>query len=71
MISRSHHYTQLGNALQNIFFAYSALIMGTLKGSTVDFLISVPKVKILQGIRMDLICPNLPIRSEINVNKKM
>ena len=29
-----------------------------------------PKVKILQGIRMDLICPNLPIGSKINVNKK-
>ena len=30
---RSHHYAQLGNALQKHFFAYSALIMGTLKGS--------------------------------------
>ena len=30
--SRSHHYAQLGNAPKNILFAYSALIMGTLKG---------------------------------------
>ena len=52
------------------FFACSALIMGTLKGSTSDFLISVPKVKILQGAWMDLICPNLPIPSKISVNKK-
>ena len=35
--SRSHHYAQLGNALQKHFFAYSALIMGTLKGSTGRF----------------------------------
>ena len=28
--SRSHHYAQLGNALQKHFFAYSALMMGTL-----------------------------------------
>ena len=34
LISLSHHYAQLGNALQKHFFAYSALIMGTLKGST-------------------------------------
>ena len=27
---RSHHYAQLGNALQKHFFAYSALMMGTL-----------------------------------------
>ena len=32
--SPSHHYAELGNALQKHFFAYSALIMGTLKGST-------------------------------------
>ena len=31
---RSHLYAQLGNALQKHFSAYSALIMGTLKGST-------------------------------------
>ena len=31
--SRSHHYAQLGNApLKNIFLAYSAMIMNTLKG---------------------------------------
>ena len=65
--SRSHHYAQLGNALQKHFYAYSALVMGTLPA---DFLISVPKVKILRGVRMDLICPNLSIRSKINVNKK-
>ena len=35
--SRSHHYAQLGNALQKHFLAYSALIMGTLKGSTGRF----------------------------------
>ena len=35
--SRSNHYAQLGNALQKHFFAYSALIMGTLKGSTGRF----------------------------------
>ena len=32
--SWSHLDAQLGNAFQNIFFAYSALIVGTLKGST-------------------------------------
>ena len=37
-ISRSHHYAQFGNALQKHFFAYSALIMGTLKVSTGRFL---------------------------------
>ena len=36
-VSRSHHYAQLRNALQKHFFAYSALIMGTLKGSTDRF----------------------------------
>ena len=35
--SRSHHFAELGNALQKHFFAYSALIMGTLKGSTDRF----------------------------------
>ena len=35
--SPSHHYAQLGNALQNYCFAYSTLIMGTLKGSTGQF----------------------------------
>ena len=46
--SRSNHYAQLGNALQKHFFAYSALIMGTLsKVPPADFLISVFKVKIL------------------------
>ena len=37
-----------------------------------DFLISVPKgkVKILQRVQMDPICPNLPIRSKTNANKK-
>ena len=34
LISRSHLYTQLENALQKHFFAYSALIEGTLKDST-------------------------------------
>ena len=29
-----------------------------------------PKVKILQGVGLDPICPNLPIRSKANVNKK-
>ena len=37
IISRAHFYVQLGNALQKHFFAYSALIMGTLKGSTGRF----------------------------------
>ena len=36
--SWSHHYTHFGNALQKHFFAYSALIMSTLKGSTARFL---------------------------------
>ena len=35
-----------------------------------DFLISVPKVKILLGVRLDLNCLNLPIWSKTNVNKK-
>ena len=35
--SRSSHYAQLGNALQKHFFAYSPLIIGTLKGSTGRF----------------------------------
>ena len=36
-----------------------------------DFLISVPKVKILQWFRLDPIWPSLLlIRSKINVNKK-
>ena len=35
--SQSHNYAQLGNALQKHCFAYSALIMGTLKGSTDRF----------------------------------
>ena len=35
--SRSHHYAQLGNALQKHCFTYSALIMGTLEGSTNRF----------------------------------
>ena len=39
--SQSHHYAQLGNALQKTFcfhiFAYSALIIGTFKGSTDQF----------------------------------
>ena len=52
----------MGNALswemppKNIFFASYTLIMGTLKGSTDRFLISVPEVKILQRVRMDPIC---------------
>ena len=32
--SQSHHYAQLGNALQKHFFAYFASIMDTLKGFT-------------------------------------
>ena len=41
-------YAQLWNALQKHFFAYSALITGTLTGSTSCWsLISVPKAKIL------------------------
>ena len=58
-VSRSHHNGQLENALQKHCFVYSALIVGTLKGST-DFLISVPKVKILQSFewtRFPLIFP--------------
>ena len=35
--SRSHYYAQLENALQKHFFAYSALIMDTLKKSTGRF----------------------------------
>ena len=31
--SQSHHYAQLGNDLQKYFFAYSAFMMVTLKGS--------------------------------------
>ena len=46
---------------KNIFFAYSALIISTLKGSTVDSETSVAKVKNLQGVidwtRMALIFP--------------
>ena len=55
-------HTIMGNALswemppKNIFFASYTLIMGTLKGSTDQFLISVPEVKILQRVRMDPIC---------------
>ena len=37
LFSRSHHYAQLGNALQKRFFAYSALMLGTLKSSTCRF----------------------------------
>ena len=58
-ISWSHNNGQLGNALQKHCFAFSVLIVGTLKGST-DFLISVPIVKILQGFertRLPLIFP--------------
>ena len=51
--SRSHHYAQLGYALQKHTFAYSSLIMITLKGSTSRFF--------LQGVWMDSICPYLPI----------
>ena len=32
--SQSNHYAHLGNALQKHFFAYSALIMGTLKSKS-------------------------------------
>ena len=32
ILSRSHHYAQLSNALQKTFFAYSALRTGTLEG---------------------------------------
>ena len=35
--SQSHHYAQLGDNTPKTFFAYSALIMGTLKGSTSRF----------------------------------
>ena len=31
---------------------------------------SLPKVKILQGVWIDPICPNLPIKLKISVNKK-
>ena len=34
LISQSHFYAQLRNARQKHFFAYSALIMGTLNGSS-------------------------------------
>ena len=37
--SQSHHYAQLGNALQKHDFAYSALIIDTLKGSIGRFYI--------------------------------
>ena len=37
VVSWSHHYAQFGNALQKHFFAYSALIMVTLKGFTGRF----------------------------------
>ena len=46
-ISRSHHYAHLGNPLQKRCFAYSAFILGTLKVPSANFLIRVPKVKIL------------------------
>ena len=50
LFSWSHLYTQLENVLQKHFFAYSALIEGTLKDSTGRFLLlSVSKVKVLQG----------------------
>ena len=51
-------------------FAHSALIMATLKVPPAEFLISVPKVKILLGVGLDPIFPNLPIRSKTNVSKK-
>ena len=40
--------------------------MDTLKDSTDRFFNSVPEVKILQGVRMDSICPDLPIWSKID-----
>ena len=57
---------------ENVFFCYSAWIMGTLKVSTHCFLISVPKIKTLRGggVRMDPIYPNRLISSQISVNKK-
>ena len=69
--SQSHHYAQLGNALQKHVFAYSALIIGYFKKFHRPILyLQCPEVTILQGVCMDPICPNLPIRSKINVNKK-
>ena len=61
----------MGNAVQKHFFAYSELIMDTLKKFHQPiFLISASKVNILQGSRLDPICPNLPIHSKTNVSKK-
>ena len=40
------------------------------KDPPAKLLISVPKVKILQGVQMDPICPNLPIWPKINANNK-
>ena len=56
--SRSHNYAQLGNVLQKYWlFCFDKRYF---KNPTARYLISVPKVKILQWARMDLICPNFP-----------
>ena len=65
--SRPHYYAQLGNPLQTHFFAYSALIMGILKGSVGQFFNFIAQSQNFTG---GLAGPNLPIRSKINVIKK-
>ena len=55
--TRSHHYVQLGNALQKHFFAYSALTMGTFKGSTSRFFNFSAQSQNFTG---DLTGPDLP-----------
>ena len=55
--SRSHHYAQLGNAPKKTFFAYSALIMNTLKGSSGRFFNFSSQT---QNFTVGLTGPNLP-----------
>ena len=64
--SQSHHYAQLGNALQNHFFAYSALIMDTLKGPTDQFFNFIAHGQYLTGA---LNGPDLPKSSHTAKNQ--
>ena len=68
--SRSHLYAQLRNALQKHVFCIFGFDNGCFKRFHQPiFSFQCPKVKILPEVRLDPICPNLPIRSKINVNK--
>ena len=64
-VSRSQHYAQLGNAFQKIFFAYSALIMGTLKGAGRFFNFSVQSQNFTGGSNG----PDLPLSSHTVKNQ--